>query len=124
MQRANCDAQRIGADQRAKQDIPPTARRFVFDRDGGTCVVPGCRATRYLDVHHIAARADGGSHNAENLVLMCSLHHRELYAGAFTIAGSASQLEVTQLPPHVGRFDLEAMKVEAKQALAQAVTPA
>ncbi len=124
VQRANCDAQRIGADQRAKQDIPPKTRRFVFHRDGGKCVVPGCRAKRFLDVHHIIARADGGSHDAENLALMCSLHHRELHAGAFTITGPTSKLEVTRQAPPVGhRYELEAMAVEAKQALAQAGYP-
>ncbi len=124
VQRANCDAQRIGSDQRAKQDIPPKTRRFVFHRDGGTCVVPGCRAKRFLDVHHIVARADGGGHEAENLAVMCSLHHRELHAGAFAIAGPASKLEVTSHAPHVGhRSELEAMTVEAKQALTQAGYP-
>ncbi len=124
VQRANCDAQRIGSDPRAKQDIPPKTRRFVFHRDGGTCVVPGCRAKRFLDVHHIIARADGGSHDAENVVVMCSLHHRELHAGAFAITGPASKLDVTRRPAHVGhRYELEAMRVEAKQALAQAGYP-
>ncbi len=124
VQRAECDAQRIGPDQRAKQDIPPKTRRFVFHRDGGKCVVPGCRAKRFLDVHHIITRADGGGHDAENLVVMCSLHHRELHAGAFAMVGPASKLEVTRPVAHVGhRFELETMKVEAKQALAQAGYP-
>ncbi len=120
VERANCDAQRIGADHRAKQDIPPKTRRFVFHRDGGTCVVPGCRAKRFVDVHHLIARADGGGHDAENLVVMCSLHHRELHAGAFRITGPTSKLEVTRGAPPVGdRYELEAMRVEAKQALTQ-----
>ena len=123
VQRAECDAQRIGSDQRAKQDIPPNTRRFVFHRDGGKCVVPGCRAKRFLDVHHIIARADGGSHDAENLVVLCSLHHRELHAGAFTITGPASKLDITRRTPHVGLFDVDAMKIEATQALAQAGYP-
>jgi hypothetical protein len=33
--RAECDAQRIGADQRATQDIAPKTRRFIWHRDGG-----------------------------------------------------------------------------------------
>jgi hypothetical protein len=65
--RAECDAQRLDPGHRATQDIAPKVRRFVWHRDGGKCTVPGCRAARYIDVHHIVARANGGSHRAENL---------------------------------------------------------
>ena len=52
------------------------------------------------------------------------LHHRELHAGAFTIVGPASKLEVKRHAPHVGHSsELDAMKVDAKQALTQAGYP-
>ncbi len=86
----------------AKQDIPPATRRFVHHRDRETCVVPGCRAARNLDVHHIVHRADGGDHSPENLVLLCGLHHRELHKGRITITGRAPAIEVHRTT-HVSR---------------------
>ncbi len=102
--RAECDAQRIGADQRARQDIAPKVRRFVWARDGGRCTVPGCRAARHIDVHHIIARADGGSHAAENLTLLCSAHHRELHKGTLAITGRAPAITIRSVAAHVGRM--------------------
>jgi hypothetical protein len=39
--------------KRATQDIQPAVRREVRRRDGGRCVVPGCRNGTYLDQHHL-----------------------------------------------------------------------
>ena len=97
VERAECDAQRIGSDrapQRATQDITPKTQRFVRRRDGGKCCVPGCRASRYLDIHHVVPRAAGGSHEAENLTLLCDGHHRALHEHKLTITGKAPKLEV------------------------------
>ncbi|TMQ11813.1 MAG: HNH endonuclease [Deltaproteobacteria bacterium] len=97
--RAMCDAQHIGsidgpAPERAYQDIPPAAARLVWRRDGGRCRVPGCRSARGLELHHIVHRADGGSHDAMNLVTLCGACHRAHHRGALTISGTAEQLEV------------------------------
>ena len=77
VERAECDAQRIGsldgaAPERATQDIPPATVRFVLRRDQGRCRVPGCRSARGLEVHHIHHRAHGGRHDAANLITLCS----------------------------------------------------
>jgi hypothetical protein len=98
-----CDAQTIdvrpagphagaegSARRRATQTIPPMARREVVRRDRRRCKVPGCSNHRYLDVHHIDTRADGGGHDPERLVLLCGPHHRAHHAGALQISGSAS----------------------------------
>jgi len=82
-ERAECDAQRLGEDQRATQDIAPKTRREVWHRDGGKCQVPGCRSARFLEVHHIVARMDGGSHDPTNLTILCDLcraRHKSHYA--------------------------------------------
>jgi len=81
---AECDAQRVGSDQepgRAVQDVAPKVRRFVTLRDRMRCTVPGCRAARHIDVHHIVPRYLGGGHEPENLTLLCSGHHRALHEG-------------------------------------------
>jgi hypothetical protein len=118
VERALCDAQHIGSidgevPERAHQDVSPSVARFVWHRDGGRCRVPGCRSGRGLEIHHLVHRADGGSHEASNLVLACSACHIAHHAGTLTITGTADRLEVarparTRLVPtgaHVGAGD-------------------
>jgi len=96
VERARCDAQHIGsidgaAPERAHQDIAPSVARFVWHRDGGRCRTPGCRSSRGLELHHLIHRADGGSHDAMNIALLCSLcraRHNEHYAGCVIMPGS------------------------------------
>ena len=94
VERAKCDAEHIGSldashPARAKQVVPPRVRRFVHRRDRGKCCVTGCRSAAYLEVHHIVARADGGSHDPKNLTLLCDGHHKALHEGLLTIEGEA-----------------------------------
>jgi len=94
--RAECDAQRIGSlegpPRRATQDIPPKTRRFVLRRDGDRCTVPGCRASRFIEVHHVEHRAQGGDHRPENLTSLCGGHHDAHHRGAVRITGRAPDL--------------------------------
>jgi len=75
---------------RATQTIPPAVRRHVLHRDRGRCVVPGCTHGTYLDVHHLCARAEGGTHEPDNLVTLCAGHHTALHAGQLSIEGRPS----------------------------------
>jgi hypothetical protein len=75
---------------RATQTIPPSVRRFVHHRDHGRCRVPGCRNATFVDIHHIDRKADGGSHDPENLVTLCSAHHRAIHRGTLRVDGRAS----------------------------------
>ncbi len=61
--------------------IPTRTRRAVQHVYGGMCAVPGCRHRLWVDVHHVRAYADGGSHEEPNLVLLCTAHHRMLHQG-------------------------------------------
>jgi hypothetical protein len=74
----------VGA--RATQTIPPATRRHVLARDGRRCVVPGCRHSAFVDVHHLEGRADGGGHDVSNLVTLCGAHHRAVHRGALSIS--------------------------------------
>ncbi|HEX7838441.1 MAG TPA: HNH endonuclease signature motif containing protein, partial [Kofleriaceae bacterium] len=99
VERAMCDAQHIGSidsatPERAYQDIPPSVARLVWRRDGGRCRVPGCRSARGLELHHLVHREDGGSHDARNIVLVCSACHLAHHRGTLRIVGTADQLEV------------------------------
>lgn len=94
-----CDAEWIDVNgqARARQDVTPAVRKAVRLRDHDRCRVPGCRAARNIDVHHIVPRWQGGSHDAENLMLLCSGHHKALHRGAIRIAGPASTAVITKL---------------------------
>jgi hypothetical protein len=48
-------------------------------------------ATRRVDLHHLEARADGGTHDEDNLVVLCSAHHRAVHRGQLEMAGSVSR---------------------------------
>jgi HNH endonuclease len=90
-----CDAQMIGPPHvgeagRAKQTIPPATRRQVMSRDGGRCVVPGCRHAVFVDIHHIEPRAESGDNDTDNLVCLCGAHHRALHRGKLSVEGRVS----------------------------------
>ncbi|HEX2687431.1 MAG TPA: HNH endonuclease signature motif containing protein [Kofleriaceae bacterium] len=117
--RALCDAQHLGsidgaAPERAHQDISPSVARFVWRRDGGRCRVDGCRSSRGLELHHVVHRADGGGHEAGNLVLLCSSCHLAHHRGVLAISGTADRLEIRragQPTPTVNRGDQPASTI-------------
>jgi hypothetical protein len=96
---AKCDGQHIGAHvgaasnasdvSRAKQTVPPRIRRAVLRRDQRRCLVPGCRNARFLDIHHIELRSEGGGNDPENLITLCGAHHRAAHRGELLITGNA-----------------------------------
>jgi len=100
VQMAECDAQHIGridgtsahvgAPTRARQEVPPSVRRLVMRRDHGRCVVPGCRQHVFVDIHHLVPRSDGGEHDPDTLVVLCSAHHRALHRGQLIVEGRVS----------------------------------
>jgi hypothetical protein len=94
---AACDAQDVGhverahvGVKRATQAVAPALRRQVTRRDGGRCRVPGCRHAVFTDVHHLRLRSEGGESTLENLVTLCSAHHRAIHRGELVVDGDAS----------------------------------
>jgi hypothetical protein len=90
---ANCDSQVVAdthVGTRASQTIPPAVRRLVMQRDSGRCSVPGCRHSMFVDVHHLDPRAEGGGNDPDNLIVLCSAHHRALHRGQLVVAGRVS----------------------------------
>jgi len=76
--------------KRARQDVPPALRREVMRRDGGRCVVPGCKNAVFLDVHHLVLRSEGGDHDPDRMIVLCSAHHRAEHRGQLIIEGRVS----------------------------------
>ena len=53
-------------------------------RDKG-CGFPGCSHTRFVNAHHIQHWADGGETSVENMVLLCSNHHKLVHEGGYSV---------------------------------------
>ena len=94
LERALCDAVFVGdledeEPTRSKSTIPYPTRRKVFIRDRFACAVPRCTSKRFLELHHIKPRADGGGDEPWNLLVLCDCHHVALHEGTITIRGRA-----------------------------------
>jgi hypothetical protein len=87
----------------ATQEIPPRVRRLVMRRDHGRCSVPGCRAAKYLHIHHVVPREAGGGHDPSNLTTLCSADHRAAHRGALVIRGRAPDELVFHRPAAASR---------------------
>ena len=75
-ERMRCDAAICTQGGRNTTTIPPRVRREVTARDHHRCQSPGCHRTRFLEVHHIQARHQGGTNHPENLITLCGSCHR------------------------------------------------
>jgi hypothetical protein len=121
VERARCDAQYIGDTSdavpvRAEQDVPPSVVRFVWRRDGGCCQTPGCRSARALEVHHIVAREDGGSHDASNLRLQCSSCHSSIHRGTLELRDGEAH-RPNEPVPRGTKLDAATTSVQLRDAL-------
>jgi hypothetical protein len=72
---------------RTQHCVDPKLRAVVEQRDGG-CVVPGCGATRWLQVHHLDHWEHGGPTETWNLAAVCGGHHHAAHAGDITFEGN------------------------------------
>ena len=73
------------------EPIPVVVRHQVQLRDGGRCTQvrangTRCENQRWIDVHHLQARSAGGENTLENLVTLCSAHHRMEHGRISTLA--------------------------------------
>lgn len=72
---------------RRTRTIPPALRRALRSRDEG-CRFPGCTHRHFMHAHHIQHWARGGATTLENLVQLCSYHHRLVHEGGFRVEPS------------------------------------
>jgi HNH endonuclease len=56
------------------------------------CRFPGCGARRFTEAHHVVWWRHGGRTDLENLVLICSFHHRLVHEHRWRLEGNASDL--------------------------------
>jgi hypothetical protein len=76
---------------RRTRKVPPHIWRLLKQRDRH-CQAPGCTRTRGLHAHHRRHWVDGGATDLDNLVLLCTVHHRMVHEHAWTIRGRPGAL--------------------------------
>ncbi len=90
---------------RKTRTIPPSVRRALEVRDRG-CRFPGC-GLRFTDAHHMKHWADGGKTRLNNLLLLCSHHHRLLHEEGWRIEWWGKDRQPAFIDPkgqtHLGR---------------------
>jgi Domain of unknown function (DUF222)/HNH endonuclease len=69
---------------RKTRTVPTAIKRALQARDKA-CVFPGCHHKRFVDAHHIKHWSAGGDTSLDNLLLLCSQHHRLVHEGGFRI---------------------------------------
>jgi hypothetical protein len=93
MRRLGCDASVVRIVEqdgrpltvgRRTRIISRPLRRALRSRDAG-CRFPGCTHSRFLHAHHIEHWAKGGSTDLDNLVQLCSFHHRLVHEGGYAV---------------------------------------
>jgi hypothetical protein len=102
-QRLACDArvQVLLTDRKSNRMYLGRARRLASPaqiaaltvRDGSGCQFPGCTHTRYLHAHHVRHWLHGGRTDVDNLVLICSFHHRVIHDHGYRIRWVAGRWE-------------------------------
>jgi hypothetical protein len=76
-------ARTLGIGRRSRS-IPAWLRRQLWFRDGG-CRFPGCLHLLWVHGHHRRHWAEGGPTTLNNLILLCSYHHRFLHEHGWSI---------------------------------------
>lgn len=72
--------------------VTPRLRSIIEQRDQG-CRYPGCSQRRWVHIHHIEHREDGGLTIAKNLCSLCPFHHRLHHQGGFSISGDPERVD-------------------------------
>lgn len=61
-------------------------KAYVLSRDGHKCQCGRAGCSAKLEVHHVQFRSQGGSDAPDNLITLCSKHHKELHDGKFLLS--------------------------------------
>jgi hypothetical protein len=69
---------------RRQRTVTLRLRTAIEHRDGG-CRVPGCDRSRWLHIHHLVHWTHGGRTDPDNLLALCTVHHRMVHLGLLGI---------------------------------------
>jgi hypothetical protein len=78
---------------RSRRLATPAQIAALTTRDGDGCQFPGCTHTRYLHAHHVRHWLHGGRTDVDNLILICSFHHRAIHDHGYRIRWVAERWE-------------------------------
>jgi hypothetical protein len=78
---------------RTRRLATPAQITALTVRDGDGCQFPGCTHTRYLHAHHVQHWLHGGRTDIDNLLLICSFHHRVIHDHGYRIRWVAGRWE-------------------------------
>jgi hypothetical protein len=79
----------LGVGRQTRQ-VPRWLRRQLMHRDKG-CRFPGCDRKRWLHAHHIVPWELGGPTNLDNLVMLCTAHHRFVHELEWELKGKPDE---------------------------------
>ena len=79
----NADGEPLSVGRKTRT-VPAAIKRALWARDKG-CAFPGCCNRRFVDAHHVKHWSAGGETCLDNLMLLCSRHHRLVHEGGFSI---------------------------------------
>ena len=66
----------------------------ILQRDGFSCLAPGCTSRANLQLHHLEHRAWGGGDHDDNLLALCSFHHMQGEHGGLARVRGRAPLDV------------------------------
>jgi Domain of unknown function (DUF222)/HNH endonuclease len=87
---------------RRQHTVNPRLRTAIEHRDGG-CRVPGCERSLWLHIHHLVHWTHGGRTDPDNLVALCTVHHRMVHRGFLAIDGDPGRHDGLAFTDHHGR---------------------
>ena len=74
----------IPSNRHGRKALSSSVKHGVSIRDGGQCTYvhssgKRCEERRWLHVHHVRCVSEGGRDDIDNLVTLCSSHHRVVH---------------------------------------------
>jgi HNH endonuclease len=97
-ERLTCDARRLTIKLQGRDLVHSRvgrcasyAQQRALHKRSGHCQYPGCTAARELEAHHVLAVERGGATELDNLILLCSRHHKLLHDHHIHTSGNAER---------------------------------
>jgi Domain of unknown function (DUF222)/HNH endonuclease len=87
---------------RRQRTVSLRLRTAIEHRDGG-CRVPGCDRSRWLHIHHLVHWTHGGRTDPDNLMALCTVHHRMVHLGLLSIDRDPGRPDGLVFTDHQGR---------------------
>ncbi|MCC7384539.1 MAG: DUF222 domain-containing protein [Deltaproteobacteria bacterium] len=83
---------------RRTRTVPAALRRALEVRDHRQCCFPGCTHALFLDAHHLQHWADGGATRLDNLILLCTRHHKFVHEYGYRVELGADGKPIFSAP--------------------------